>query len=184
MGTPASLRTERLLLRPWTTEDRDDFAALNDDAEVMRFFPARLSREESDALVHRIESELAEQGWGLWAVEVVDEADFIGFIGLKFWDDLLAEPCIEVGWRLARPHWGQGFAPEGAIECLNYGFGILDLEEIVSCTSVVNDKSRRVMEKIGMHRDPGDDFDHPRVEGPLRPHVLFRAQQSSWTPPI
>ena len=168
------LSTERLRLRSWRREDREPFAALNADPVVMEHFVAPLDRAESDAMVDRIEADLAERGWGLWAAERVDTGAFIGFIGLsipRFDADFT--PCVEVGWRLAKEHWGHGFAPEGAREAVRFGFDDLGLEEIVSFTYVGNENSRRVMEKIGMQLER--EFDHPRVpEGHrIRRHVLY-----------
>lgn len=166
--------TERLRLRAWRPEDREPFAALNADPVVMEHFVAPLDRGESDAMVDRIEADFAERGWGLWAAERLDTGAFIGFIGLSvpgFEADFT--PCVEVGWRLAKEHWGQGLAPEGAREAVRFGFDDLGLEEIVSFTYVGNESSRRVMEKIGMRFDR--EFDHPRVpEGHrIRRHVLY-----------
>lgn len=175
---PIELTTERLLLRGWQPSDRAPFAVLNADPIVMEHFPATLSRAESDAFVDRIEAQLAEHGWGLWAVEVPGVADFIGFIGLAipgFEADFT--PCVEVGWRLDRAHWGRGYAPEGATEALRFGLDDLGLPEVVSFTSVGNAKSRRVMEKIGLTRDPADDFDHPALPARhrIQRHVLYRS---------
>lgn len=171
------LRTERLVLRAWTDADREPFAAMNADPQVMEFFPARLSREESDRLVDRIGEHVARHGFGLWAVEVAGGAPFIGFIGLSvptFAAPFM--PCVEIGWRLAAPHWGRGYAVEGARAALAYGFDTLGLAEIVSFTSTTNLRSQRVMERLGMRRDPAADFDHPRVaaDSPLCRHVLYR----------
>lgn len=171
------LRTERLVLRGWRASDREPFAALNADPAVMEHFPARLTREESDVFVDRIEAAFAEQGWGLWAVEVPGVSEFIGFVGLAVPGfEAPFTPCVEVGWRLARSAWGNGYAPEGAREVLRFAFDAMALDEVVSFTSVDNLKSRRVMEKIGLTRDPADDFDHPRLpQGhPIRHHVLYR----------
>lgn len=173
------LRTERLVLRAWRESDREPFAALNADAEVMELFPAPLTRAESDTLVDRIESAFAAQGWGLWAVEVPGEADFIGFIGLAIPGfDAPFMPCVEVGWRLARSAWGNGYAPEGARAALRFAFDEIGLDEVVSFTSLGNAKSRRVMEKIRMTHEPGDEFDHPNVTPGhrLSRHVLYRIQ--------
>jgi ribosomal-protein-alanine N-acetyltransferase len=170
------LLTERLRLRRWRPEDRAPFAALNADPEVMRYFPAPLTQEQSDAFVDRIEAAFDEHGYGLWAVEVLDSAPFIGFIGLA-WQRFEAPftPALEVGWRLAREHWGRGYAPEGARAALTVAFGTASVGEVVSMTAFVNEPSRRVMEKLGMTRDAADDFDHPNVPaGPLRHHVLYR----------
>jgi RimJ/RimL family protein N-acetyltransferase len=173
----AELVTLRLRLRQWRTEDLEPFAALNADPEVMRYFPATLDRRQSDALAEREAIAIGSRGWGLWAVEVVDEAPFIGFVGLaepSFQAHFT--PAVEVGWRLAREHWGKGYATEAAREALRFGFDELGLEEIVSFTTVYNRPSRRVMERLGMSHDPADDFDHPNVPAgsPLRPHVLYR----------
>jgi RimJ/RimL family protein N-acetyltransferase len=147
----------------------------------MRFFPAPLTREQSDALAKRAERDIAERGWGLWAVEVVESPRFIGFVGLaepKF--EAHFTPAVEVGWRLSRDQWGNGYATEGARAALAFAFDELGLDEIVSFTSVVNERSRRVMERLGMTHDPSDDFDHPSVSnGSLRRHVLYRLRRGS-----
>ena len=173
-----TLRTERLILRRWREDDRGPFAALNVDPAVMEFFVNPLTRAESDDFVDRIEAHFDEHGWGLWAVEVAATGEFTGFVGLwrPNWDPSL----VEVGWRLAKQHWGYGYAPEAAIAAVDDGFNRLGLREIVSFTSTDNFKSQRVMQKIGMTRDPADDFDHPNIpEGhPLRRHVLYRISAS------
>jgi ribosomal-protein-alanine N-acetyltransferase len=175
--TGPELRTERLLLRRWRPEDRDPFAALNADPEVMRHFVRPLSRAESDAAVDQIEAGFARHGYGWWAVEVPEVAPFIGFVGLSpvpF--DAPFTPAVEIGWRLARAHWRQGYAREAATECLRFAFDDLELDEVVSFTAVGNEPSRAVMASIGMTRDESADFDHPRVEpgSPIRRHVLYR----------
>lgn len=171
------LTTDRLILRRWRPEDRAPFAAMNADPRVMEFFPQMLSREESDSLVDRIEAHFDEHGYGLWAVEVPGSADFIGFVGLcrpRFAAHFT--PCVEVGWRIAAEHWGRGYATEAARAAVDAGLGSFGLEEIVSMTVPSNVRSRRVMERLGMTRDPADDFDHPFLpEGhPLQRHVLYR----------
>lgn len=171
------LRTSRLVLRQWREADLEPFAQLNADPEVMRHFPSPLTRGQSDALAERARTIVAERGWGLWAVEVVEHAPFIGFVGLaepRFRAHFT--PAIEVGWRLARDYWGKGYATEGARAALAFGFEELGLEEIVSFTSVVNERSQRVMERLGMTHNPADDFDHPLLAPGdiLRPHVLYR----------
>jgi RimJ/RimL family protein N-acetyltransferase len=174
---PVTIETERLLLRPWRDSDYAPFAALNAHPEVMEFLPAILAREVSDALAHRIRTQIEDRGYGLWAVEVKESAPFVGFVGLSHPTfEAHFVPCVEVGWRLAREHWGHGYATEAALGALAFGFGELALQEIVSFTVPANVKSRRVMERIGMVRDPLDDFDHPALpEGdPLRRHVLYR----------
>ncbi|MFF5207697.1 GNAT family N-acetyltransferase [Streptosporangium sp. NPDC000396] len=177
------METERLVMRRWREADREPFAALNADPEVMRHFPAPLTRQQSDAMVDRIESAFDEHGHGLWALEVRATREFIGFTGLA-WQTFEARftPALEVGWRLARAAWGHGYAGEAARAALDHGFGAAGQAEIVSMTAVTNLRSRRVMERLGLTRDPADDFDHPRVpEGsPLRPHVLYRISRDAW----
>ena len=177
----SELRTERLLLRQWRDDDLEPFAALNGDAETMRYFPEPLPREQSDALAEHARRHLDDEGWGLWAVEVVGGASFVGFVGLarpSFEEHFT--PAVEVGWRLAREHWGHGYATEAGRAAIAHGFDELGLDEIVSFTSVLNEPSRRVMERLGMSHDPADDFEHPRLpEGhPLRPHVLYRRSRA------
>lgn len=179
----AELRTTRLVLRHWRRDDREPFAALNADPAVMEHFPAPLTGEESHALADRIEAGSDERGWGLWAVEVRESALFIGFVGLNpATFDAPFTPAIEVGWRLAREHWGHGYATEAARAALEFGFVDLELDEIVSFTTHANARSRRVMERLGMRRSPVDDFDNPNVpEGsPIRPHVLYRLDRGTW----
>jgi RimJ/RimL family protein N-acetyltransferase len=174
------VRTERLVLRRWTEDDREPFAALNADPEVMRFFPRTLSRAESDAMVDRIERHFDEHGYGLWAVAVPESGVFIGFVGLA-WQRIDAPfaPALEVGWRLARHAWGKGYATEAAIAARDFAFGTAGMDEIVSMTTVTNTPSQAVMRRIGMTRDPADDFLHPNVAPghALAPHVLYRLRR-------
>ncbi|HEX3749624.1 MAG TPA: GNAT family N-acetyltransferase [Streptosporangiaceae bacterium] len=176
---PMNLETERLLLRHWRPEDRAPFAAMNADPEVMEHFPARLTRAESDAFVDRIEAGFAEHGFGLWALEVRDTGEFIGFTGLSV-PSFPAHftPAVEVGWRLARPAWGHGCASEAARRALTEGFTTYGLAEIISFTTVANVRSQAVMGRIGMTHDPADDFGHPRVapDEPTHRHVLWRVK--------
>ncbi len=164
-------------MRRWRDDDREPFAALNADPEVMEHFPAPLTRSQSDAMVDRIERAFDEHGYGLWALEVGQTGRFIGFTGLA-WQRFEAPftPVLEVGWRLARHTWGHGYAAEAARRAVAEGFAVAGVDEIVSMTAVRNARSRAVMERLGMTRDPARDFDHPAVpEGhPLRPHVLYR----------
>lgn len=177
MSAQLQLRTERLLLRPWREKDREPFAAINADPAVMEHFPSTLSRDESDALAQRIDDDIQRLGYGFWAVEVPDSSPFIGFVGIVAADEAMPfAPAIEIGWRLARAHWGRGLASEGARAALTFGFDELELEQIVALTAAGNMRSRRVMERLGMRRDPADDFIHPGLpEGhPIAPHVLYR----------
>ncbi|MFG1944751.1 GNAT family N-acetyltransferase [Nonomuraea sp. NPDC048826] len=171
------METERLIMRRWRESDREPFAALNADPQVMEFFPASLTRAESDSLVDRIEQGFDERGYGLWALEVRKTGEFIGFAGLAMQTfEAPFTPAVEVGWRLARPAWGHGYATEAGRRAIEHGFGEAGLEEIVSMTAVLNVRSQAVMRRLGMTRDPADDFAHPFLaEGnPLRPHVLYR----------
>lgn len=187
--TRPTLATERLILRPWQESDLAPFAALNADARVMEYMPARLDRAGSDALVARAQAHFDRHGFGPWAVELRSgepgsgDAGLIGFVGLMVPSfEAHFTPCVEVGWRLAFVHWGRGYATEAAQAALAFGFGSAGLDEIVSFTSVGNARSRAVMERLGMRRDPADDFDHPTLpEGhALRRHVLYRLARRDW----
>ncbi|MBX3246073.1 MAG: GNAT family N-acetyltransferase [Myxococcales bacterium] len=173
------LTTARLLLRPWRDEDLAPFAALNADPRVARFLPSTLSRAESDAFAARIRAAFERDGLGLWAVERRDHParPFIGFVGLSIPTfEAHFTPCVEIGWRVDADHWGLGLATEGAREVVRDAFEERGLAELVSFTVPDNLASRRVMEKLGMRRDPSEDFDHPRLPAghPLRRHVLYR----------
>ena len=172
--------TERLRLRRWRDSDRAPFAALNSDPAVMEFFPALLTRAESDSMIDRIEATFEERALGLFAVEERGEASFVGYVGL--WPanfEAHFTPAIEIGWRLAREFWGKGYATEAARATLRDAFERLSLDEIVSFTSVENRRSQRVMEKLGMERRATDDFDHPALAADhwLAPHVLYRLRR-------
>jgi ribosomal-protein-alanine N-acetyltransferase len=175
------LRTGRLILRQWKPDDLAPFAELNADAEVMEFFPKRLSRDESDDLADRLAARIEERGWGLWATELLATGEFVGFVGLSVprWQSFFT-PCVEIGWRLARRHWGQGYAPEAARAALAYAFGALALEEVVSFTTPQNQNSIRVMQKLGMTL--AGEFDHPELadDHALRRHVLYRVRREAF----
>lgn len=175
----AEIKTARLLLRHWRSDDFSAFAKMTADSRVMEYFPSVLTEQESNGLAQRISDKLDENDWGFWAVSIPGVADFIGFIGLnQVTFEAPFTPATEIGWRLAYDFWGQGYASEGARAALQYGFETLHLNEIVSFTAVANTRSRHVMEKIGMHHNPEDDFDHPKVSvnSPVRRHVLYRIQ--------
>lgn len=171
------IETERLLLRRWRPADRPAFAAINADARVCEFFPSTLDEEQSGAFADRIEAHFAEHGFGLWAMEVKGGVPFAGYVGLSI-PRFVAHftPCVEIGWRLGFEHWNKGYASEAARAAAGHAFTHLNLPEIVSFTVPTNVRSRAVMEKIGMTRDPAGDFEHPAVaeKHPLRPHVLYR----------
>jgi len=176
-----TLETPRLLLRRWTAADREPFAGMNADAEVMRYFPATLSRTQSDAFADRIQAAFDADGFGLWALEVRGGEPFVGFTGI--WRLPESNPHagkVEVGWRLARAAWGNGYTVEAARTAVAYGFDQAGLDEIVSMTAVANAPSRAVMERLGMLHDPAEDFDHPEVpqDSPLCRHVLYRLRRS------
>jgi len=170
------VETERLRLRQWTATDRAPFAELNGDPRVMEFFPAPLSRIESDAMADHCQALIAERGWGVWAVEMKSARTFIGSVGLHVPAlELPFSPCVEIAWRLAAKYWGSGFATEAARAALNAGFERLGFLEIVAFTATINTRSRAVMERLGM-RDANEPFEHPQVRAghELRPHCLYR----------
>jgi RimJ/RimL family protein N-acetyltransferase len=185
MSTENQLSTARLLLRRWREMDREPFAALNADPLVMAYFPARLTRTDSDQLIAKIESGFDQHGYGLWALALRTTEEFIGFTGLDTPSfEAHFTPAVEVGWRLARSAWGQGYATEAGLTAVAFGFEEAGLGEIVSFTSAANSRSRAVMKRIGMTHDPLDDFDHPELrEGDdLRRHVLYRMSAGDWRP--
>ena len=177
------IKTERLILRPWKEEDLEPFFQMNSDPRVMEYFPSILSKEESDQLARGMQKKIEVGECGFWAVSVPNIAEFIGFIGLNSLIlPIHLTPAVEIGWRLAFDHWGKGYATEGALACLKYGFKALKLNEIISYTVEKNAPSRAVMEKIGMHRNPADDFNlPPSPEGhSLRHAVLYRLSRNEW----
>ncbi len=160
----AIIKTTRIILRPWKEEDLEPFAKLNSDPRVMEYFPSTKNREESDEMVRLMQAHIERCGWGFWAASLIETNEFIGLIGLE--DVYFTEhftPAVEIGWCLAFQHWGKGYASEGALAALKYGFETLELQEIVSFTAIPNQRSRRVMEKIGMHYDPKDNFESQKV---------------------
>lgn len=176
------METERLLLRAWEPRDLEPFAALNADPEVMRFFPAPFSHDETAAYMDRVAA-LAGQGLGFLAAEERASGDLVGVVGMAPVPPELPEmPAVEIGWRLARAHWGKGYAQEAARAWLHHGFATLALPEIVAMTTRGNLPSRRVMQRLGMTYDAADDFDHPALpEGhSLRPHVLYRLKAADF----
>jgi len=181
--TVIELQTPRLLLRQWRDEDLADFAALNGDAEVMRYFPACLDRAQSDALAERIRAHFAQYGYGLWALERRDSGAFIGFTGLLQLSFAAPfAPAVEIGWRLGRAHWGQGLALEAARAARDCAFAQLGLAQLVSFTVPANQRSRALMQRLGLRRDEQGDFAHPRLPAthPLSAHVLYRLSRQEW----
>lgn len=181
MADCPELRTERLALRCWRAEDRSAFAAINSDPRVTEFLGGPLSQRRSDLLVDWIERTFRTQGFGFWALELIGGTPFIGMAGLgipRF--DAPFMPAVEVGWRLDPKYWGCGYATEAARAAVAFAFNTLGLDEIVAFTAEGNLRSRKVMERVGMHHDSADDFDHPLIaEGsPLRRHVLYRIRRT------
>jgi RimJ/RimL family protein N-acetyltransferase len=169
------LRGPRVRLRQWQDSDLEPFAELNADPVAMEFFPSTLTRQESDALVLRLQDAIDERGWGFWCLEI--NGACAGFTGLNVPGfEAPFMPAVEIGWRLLRRDWGHGYASEAARLALDYGFKVLRLQEIVAFAAAANVRSRAVMDRIGMLHDPTGDFEHPRVAigHPLRRHVLYR----------
>lgn len=175
--------TERLWLRQWRPSDREPFAQLNADKRVMIFFPAPLTRVESDAMADRCQLLIEQRGWGLWAVEVKDSGLFAGALGLHIPTARLPfSPCVEIGWRFAYPFWGKGYATEAALGALHVGFDQLKLSKIVSFTALINLRSQALMERIGMERSP-DNFPHPsiRPDHLLSQHCYYHMSYKQWS---
>ena len=179
-----SLRTERLLLRPWRDQDLAAFATMSADAQVMEFLPPLAEPEACAAWAARLTAHWRDHGFGRWVVELPGEASFIGVVGLA-WISYQAHftPAVEIAWRLLRAYWGRGYATEAARATLDYGFNKLGLAEIVAVTVPANLRSRQVMERLGMTRDPAEDYDHPNhPQGPWKRHVLYRLRNSRLAP--
>ena len=173
-----NLRTQRLSLRRWTDDDRAPFAEMNADLEVMRYFPNVMTKQESDAMVDRIEQGFENNGFGLWAVEI--DGRFAGFTGLnRTTFETPMGPHVEIGWRFASWAWGQGYVKEAARCVLDAAFAELGLTEVFSFTTEINHPSERVMQRIGMKRRTDFDFDHPNTPGWWgAKHIVYQAQSS------
>ncbi len=178
-----TLKTERLILREWNEADREPFARMNADARVMEYLGEPMAREQSDEVADRIEAHFRAHGFGLCAAELAESGEFIGFIGLAVPTfEAAFTPCVEIGWRLAAEYWGAGLATEGAREIVRYAFEELGLADLVSLTTIRNERSRRVMAKLGMTHDAAENFDHPRLPAndPLCRHVMYRLTREKW----
>jgi len=178
-----TLKTERLILRPWTDNDREPFFILNSDPVAMEYFEKPLSREESDTAVDRIMKHFEEKGFGLWVMESKETGEFIGTTGIFIpYFEAAYTPCVEIGWRMGVKYWGQGLVSEAARASLKYGFENVETEEIVAVTVPTNFRSRAVMDRLGMTHDPKADFDHPRVSDghKYKRHVLYRLKKTEW----
>ncbi|MBH1939743.1 GNAT family N-acetyltransferase [Mobilitalea sibirica] len=181
MNKKYEFESDRLGFRLWCDEDKVPFARMNADSKVMQYFPNIQNKEESDKFIERIMDHFKEHGYGLWAVEIKETQEFIGFIGFytaTFESEFT--PCVEIGWRLDHRFWNKGYATEGAINCLDYGFSILGLNDIYSFTSRINRPSINVMKKIGLIEQ--STFLHPNIskDSPLRPHVLYKIDKNTY----
>lgn len=182
-----ALKTERLVLRAWREEDKAPFFQMSQDTEVMRYFPALLSRVESDALADKAQGLITQNGYGFWAIERQDTNEFIGFVGLHRQPEnsgIPNAPMTEIGWRLARPHWRKGFALEAAQQAMQFAFGELALRHLYAFTTITNQPSQRLMLKLGMH-NLNQDFNHPKLakDHPLARHCLFGIEQTNFQQP-
>ncbi|MBJ7537340.1 GNAT family N-acetyltransferase [Marinomonas transparens] len=178
------LETTRLILRHWQAEDYPAYAKINANPFVMEYFPAALSEEESYQQVDHMKVFLEEHNWGLWAVELKDTGEFIGFVGLNRKDatsGIPNSPLIEIGWRLSPEHWGKGYATEAAHKALEFAFNELEVKQVYAFTTVTNARSRQVMDSIGM-QDMQQDFSHPKLdpEHPLAQHCLYKLTKEQW----
>ena len=171
----AEITTERLIMRGWGEADLAPWAAMNADPEVRRYVGPLLTFEQAAAWALNYQDDLDRYGFGFWAVEIRTSGEFVGFTGLSTMDEETPFGGVELGWRLARPAWGHGYATEAGLAALRYGFGTIGLPEVVAVTMARNVRSQAVMRRIGMTTDPIEDFDDPDVdEGPLRRHVVYR----------
>jgi RimJ/RimL family protein N-acetyltransferase len=178
-----TLTSERLILRPWCAEDLDSLAALCADAEVMEHFPATLDRAGSAELLGKLMAHQAEHGFTFWCLQRCGDGAFVGFTGLaRVGFDAPFVPAVEIGWRLARPFWGQGYALEAATRSLDFAFDELGLAQVVAFTTPSNHRSWGLMQRLGMRHDGAGDFEHPRlpVGHPLRRHLLYRIDRGGW----
>lgn len=178
------IETERLTLRQFTPHDRASMATINGDPTVMEYFPAPMTRPQSDALMDRIAAHWQINNFGYFAVDIRETGQLIGFTGLAHPPyETPFSPCVEIGWRLTPNAWGKGYAHEAATACLSWGFDDLSLQEIVSFTYEGNMRSRRLMTRLGMEHNKSEDFDHPTLppDSPLLVHVLYRLPLDVWS---
>ncbi|PCJ28217.1 MAG: GNAT family N-acetyltransferase [SAR86 cluster bacterium] len=175
------IQSQRILLRQWQAQDYPKFAKMCADPEVMEFFPELLSEDDSNLLADKFASQIAERGWGFWVAEHIEDGKFLGLVGLGQASDLPIDDAIEVGWRLAREHWGSGFATEAALASLCFAFETLALKETIAITAATNVRSQQVMERLGM-KNNNENFQHPRVaeDSSLREHVLYKVDRQTF----
>lgn len=178
--------TKRLVLRNWQEKDRDLFHEINSDPVVMEFFPFLRTRAQSNELFERLRDIIANTGLGFFALADRDTDSVMGFCGLSRVTKLepdLPDGTVEIGWRLSRRHWGQGYITEAAEKLLEFGFLEKDLNEIVSFAVATNERSIAVMQRIGMIAAPHRDFDMPGIDdahAALRPHSLYAIDRATW----
>lgn len=183
LSRPTELRTKRLVLRRWRDSDLDPFAKLNADPRVHEFMTIHPNREQSASFIERMEESFDTKGYGLWALELAETGEFIGYNGLvDVTYDVHFAPSIEIGWRMAWEAWGKGYATEAARASATYAFSEVGLDEVVAFCAVINQRSRNVMRRLGMVREVEDDFDYPLLpEGhPLKRMVLYRLRAENW----
>ncbi|MFI5140526.1 MAG: GNAT family N-acetyltransferase [Sphingobacteriales bacterium] len=171
------IETPRLILRTWKQEDAQSYLAMNNDPKVVEFLRGTMNLSEVNVFINAMNIQSDQKGYTLWATELKETGEMIGFIGLNFIDFAAHfAPAVEIGWRLGSQYWGKGYATEGALASLDFGFNQAGLSEIVAITVPVNTRSRAVMEKIGMKHDLAGDFAHPKLasDHPLSRHLLYR----------
>lgn len=183
------LETERLILRTWTPEDIDKQAAMNIDPRVMEYFPSTQDHQTAVNFVEYSNNLFNKYGFCLYAAELKETGELIGFIGLNIPNfeipnfKAIQKPVVEIGWRLGFDHWGKGYATEGAKAVLQHGFSDLNLKEIISFTAVKNMRSRNVMEKLGLTHNEADDYDCTKIptDSHVKRQVLYRLTQKNYS---
>ena len=180
------IATKRLYLRQWQASDLARFAEMNADPEVMAYFPKLLTPALSNTIANKCQKLIEEHGWGFWAVARKDGADksddFIGMVGLNnVHANMPFAPAVEIAWRLHRDYWGLGYATEAALAALRYAFEVLELSEVVAFTAVINKRSQKLMQRLGM-TDTQDNFYHPMLDAEhrLAEHVLYKITRKQW----
>lgn len=178
MDTNYLFESDRLGFRPWKETDRNFFASMTADSEVMRYFPETLTKQQADQLINRFSRHMNDAGYTMWAVERKEDGAFIGYIGLlEITMAIEGRGHAEIGWRLDKRFWKRGYATEGALACLAYAFDVLHMSVVYSFTAMINQPSETVMKRVGMSKI--GDFEHPKlaVDSPLKTHVLYKIEK-------